>query len=160
MLNTNIETILNNNAIENILVKIWNYHYLSQVIKAGTDNIFERSQLNLSHETSKNLIVDGYGYCYILILAIELIRLALCHGLKRNKSNIECFNRLEQAAIIMQVTPYSLAHLISPKVREYISGLESLSISPKKINQLNDAYEMENLVDNIKLNMFQDFKSD
>jgi len=40
-----------------------------------------------------------------------------------------------------------------------MSELESLAISPKKINELNDAYEMEHLVDNIKLNMFQDFKS-
>ncbi len=61
--------------------------------------------------------------------------------------------------MIMQITPHNLAHKISPRVRHCMSELESLAVSPKKINELNDAYEMEHLVDNIKLNMFQDFKS-
>lgn len=48
---------------------------------------------------------------------------------------------------------------MSYRVRSCISELESLSIIPKRINELNDEHEMENLVDNIKLTMFQDFKS-
>ena len=57
----------------------------------------------------------------------------------------------------MLITPYSRAHKMSHRVR--VSELESLSIIPKRINELNDEHEMENLVDNIKLTMFQDFKS-
>ena len=40
-----------------------------------------------------------------------------------------------------------------------ISELESLAIEPKRLNELNDDYEMEELVDNIKLNLYQEFKS-
>lgn len=59
----------------------------------------------------------------------------------------------------MKITPYTRAHKLPPNVRHCISELESLSITPTKINELNDSYEMEDLVDNIKLTMFQDFKS-
>lgn len=59
----------------------------------------------------------------------------------------------------MLITPYTRAHKMSHRVRSCISELESLSIIPKRINELNDEHEMENLVDNIKLTMFQDFKS-
>lgn len=41
----------------------------------------------------------------------------------------------------------------------WISELESLGIKSKKLNELNDAYEVKNLVENIKQKMFQDFKS-
>jgi hypothetical protein len=41
----------------------------------------------------------------------------------------------------------------------YISELESLGIKPNHINELNDNYEMENLVSNIKQSFFQDYKS-
>ncbi len=47
---------------------------------------------------------------------------------------------------------------MSHRVRHSISELESLAITPKRLNDLNDAYEMEHLVDNIKLSLFQDFK--
>ena len=60
----------------------------------------------------------------------------------------------------MIITPYSRTHKVSGRVRNCISELESLAISPKRINELNDAYEMENLVDNIKLNLYQEYKSD
>jgi hypothetical protein len=50
-------------------------------------------------------------------------------------------------------------HKLPPKVRHYIAELESLSVAPKSINELNDDKEMEDLVDNIKLTMFEDFKS-
>jgi hypothetical protein len=39
-----------------------------------------------------------------------------------------------------------------------MSELESLAITPNRLNELNDAYEMEELVDNIKLNWYQDYK--
>ena len=48
---------------------------------------------------------------------------------------------------------------VSGRVRNCISELESLAIAPKRLNELNDAYEMENLVDNIKLNLYQEYKS-
>jgi hypothetical protein len=41
-------------------------------------------------------------------------------------------------------------------MRHCISELESLAIEPKKLNDLNDAYEMADLVTNIKLNWYQD----
>jgi hypothetical protein len=37
--------------------------------------------------------------------------------------------------------------------------LESLGISVKKINDLNDAYELENLIENIKQTWIQDYKT-
>ena len=60
----------------------------------------------------------------------------------------------------MRVTVHNRTHKIDPKIRECISDLESLAIEPKRINELNDVYEMEHLVDNIKLNLYQDFRSD
>ena len=60
----------------------------------------------------------------------------------------------------MIVTPYSRTHMVSGRVRICISELESLAIAPKRINELNDAYEMEHLVDNIKLNLYQEYRSD
>jgi len=59
----------------------------------------------------------------------------------------------------MLITPFTRAHKMSNRMRRCISELESLSILPKRTNELNDEHEMENLVDNIKLTMFQDFKS-
>ena len=51
----------------------------------------------------------------------------------------------------MIITPYSRTHKVSGRVRNCISELESLAIPPKRLNEINDAYEMENLVDNLKL---------
>ena len=59
----------------------------------------------------------------------------------------------------MIITPYSRNHKVSGRVRNCIFELESLAIAPKRLNEINDAYEMENLVDNIKLNLYQEFKS-
>ena len=59
----------------------------------------------------------------------------------------------------MKITPYTRTHELQPKLRHYITELESLSITPKRINELNDDKEMEDLVDNIKLTMYEDFKS-
>jgi hypothetical protein len=58
----------------------------------------------------------------------------------------------------MIVTPYNRTYKISREVQNCISELESLAISPNRLNELNDAYEMEELVDNIKLNWYQDYK--
>jgi hypothetical protein len=64
----------------------------------------------------------------------------------------------------MIVTPYNRTHKMASRVQhcisECISELESLAINPKRLNQLNDAYEMESLVDNIKLSLYQDCKYD
>jgi hypothetical protein len=60
----------------------------------------------------------------------------------------------------MIVTPYNRTHKVSPRVRRCISELESLAITPNRLNELNDAYEMEDLVDNIKLALYKEFKSD
>ena len=60
----------------------------------------------------------------------------------------------------MIVTPYNRTHKISPRVRHCITELECLALIPKRLNELNDSYEMEDLVDNIKLILYQDYKSD
>jgi hypothetical protein len=60
----------------------------------------------------------------------------------------------------MIVASYSGTNKVSRRVRFAISELESLAITPKRLNELNDAYEMEDLVDNIKLNLYQEYKSD
>jgi hypothetical protein len=59
----------------------------------------------------------------------------------------------------MNITPYTRVHILTPTQRSYISELESLALRPKRINELNDNFEMENLVNNIKQTMFQDYKS-
>lgn len=41
----------------------------------------------------------------------------------------------------------------------WISELESLGIKSEKLNELNDVYEVKNLVENIKQTFYQDFKS-
>ncbi len=41
----------------------------------------------------------------------------------------------------------------------WVSELESLGLRSKKLNELNDVYEVKNLVDNIKQTLFQDYKS-
>jgi hypothetical protein len=43
--------------------------------------------------------------------------------------------------------------------KEYLkSELKSLGVEPKRKNQLNDKEELQNLSDNIKQAMFQDYK--
>ena len=60
----------------------------------------------------------------------------------------------------MIVEPYGRALKVSRRVRDAVFELESLAITPKRLNEINDAYEMEHLVDNIKLNLYQEYKSD
>jgi hypothetical protein len=59
----------------------------------------------------------------------------------------------------MILTPHNRIHNVSGKVRNCISELESLAIEPKRLNELNDYYELEELVDNIKLTLYQEYKS-
>jgi hypothetical protein len=40
-----------------------------------------------------------------------------------------------------------------------ISELESLGLERPKLNELNDSYEIENLVENLKQMLFQEYKS-
>ena len=40
-----------------------------------------------------------------------------------------------------------------------ISELESVGLETPKLNELNDSYEVENLVENLKQMLFQDYKS-
>ena len=40
-----------------------------------------------------------------------------------------------------------------------ISELESLGLQRPKLNELNDSYEVENLVENLKQMLFHDYKS-
>ena len=50
----------------------------------------------------------------------------------------------------MILTPHNRIHKALGNLRSCIAELESLVIEPKRLNELNDAYEMEDLVDNIK----------
>ena len=40
-----------------------------------------------------------------------------------------------------------------------VSELESLGLQTPKLNELNDSYEIEKLVENLKQNLYQDYKS-
>jgi hypothetical protein len=40
-----------------------------------------------------------------------------------------------------------------------ISELESLGLETPQLNELNDSYEVENLVENLKQKLFRDYKS-
>jgi hypothetical protein len=45
------------------------------------------------------------------------------------------------------------------KLPSSISELESLGLEARQLNELNDSYEVENLVENLKQMLFQDYKS-
>ena len=46
-----------------------------------------------------------------------------------------------------------------PELASSISELESLGLESPKLNELNDSYEVENLLENLKQMLFQDYKS-
>jgi len=58
----------------------------------------------------------------------------------------------------MQIKLYTQSEIPKP-LMPFVSELESLGIRSKKLNELNDVYEVKNLVENIKQNFFQDYKS-
>jgi hypothetical protein len=58
----------------------------------------------------------------------------------------------------MQIKLYTQPE-IPKSLMPFVSELESLGIRSKKLNELNDVYEVKNLVENIKQTLFQDYKS-
>ena len=44
-------------------------------------------------------------------------------------------------------------------LRSSISELESLGLETPNLNEFNDSYEVENLVENLKQRLFKDYKS-
>jgi hypothetical protein len=58
----------------------------------------------------------------------------------------------------MQIRLYTQSE-IPKSLMPFVSELESLGIRSKKLNELNDVYEVKNLVENIKKTLFQDYKS-
>ena len=58
----------------------------------------------------------------------------------------------------MQIKLYTQS-VIPKSLMPFVSELESLGIRSKKLNELNDVYEVKNLVENIKQTLFQDYKS-
>jgi hypothetical protein len=58
----------------------------------------------------------------------------------------------------MQIKLYTQSEIPKSLV-PFVSELESLGIRSKKLNELNDVYEVKNLVENIKQTLFQDYKS-
>lgn len=59
----------------------------------------------------------------------------------------------------MQIKLYTHKSGIPNSLIPWVSELESLGIRSKKLNELNDVYEVKNLVENIKQNLFQEYKS-
>jgi len=45
------------------------------------------------------------------------------------------------------------------ELRSSISELESLGLETPNLNELNDSYEVENLVENLKQMYFEDYKT-
>ena len=60
--------------------------------------------------------------------------------------------------LVMQIKLYTQSE-IPKSLMPFVSELESLGIRSKKLNELNDVYEVKNLVENIKQTLFQDYKS-
>lgn len=58
----------------------------------------------------------------------------------------------------MQIKLYTQSE-IPKSLMPFVSELESLGIRSKKLNELNDVYEVKNLIENIKQTFFQDYKS-
>ena len=58
----------------------------------------------------------------------------------------------------MQIKLYTQSE-IPKSLMPFVSELVSLGIRSKKLNELNDVYEVKNLVENIKQSLFQDYKS-
>jgi hypothetical protein len=58
----------------------------------------------------------------------------------------------------MPIKLYTKSEIPKP-LTPWVSELESLGLRSKKLNELNDVYEVKNLVDNIKQTLFQDYKS-
>lgn len=61
--------------------------------------------------------------------------------------------------IFTQLKLYTQNYDIPKSLMPWISELESLGIKSEKLNEMNDVYEVKNLVENIKQTLFQDFKS-
>ncbi|HSA73969.1 MAG TPA: hypothetical protein VLD84_08445 [Nitrososphaeraceae archaeon] len=59
----------------------------------------------------------------------------------------------------MQIKLYTHKSGIPNSLIPWVSELESLGVRSKKLNELNDVYEVKNLVENIKQNLFQEYKS-
>ena len=60
----------------------------------------------------------------------------------------------------MLLDAHTRAHRLDPKIMNCISELESLAIQTKRLNELIDIYETERLVDNLKLDLYADYKSE
>jgi hypothetical protein len=52
-----------------------------------------------------------------------------------------------------------MTDMIDSKLGSSISESESLGLETPQLNELNDCYEVENLVENIKQMLYQDYKS-
>ena len=68
---------------------------------------------------------------------------------------------MRNTTLVTQLTGISMSDPTDSKwlLRSSISELESLGLQSPKLNELNDSYEMENLVENLKQMLFQEYKS-
>jgi hypothetical protein len=62
---------------------------------------------------------------------------------------------------ILVSSMYNMSDIMNSKLDlpSSMSELESLGLETPKLNELNDSYEVENLVDNLKQMLYQDYKS-
>ena len=69
-------------------------------------------------------------------------------------SKVKVFNILVSSA-------YDMFDMINSKwdVPTSMSELESLGLETPKLNELNDSYEVENLLENLKQMLYQEYKS-
>ena len=52
-----------------------------------------------------------------------------------------------------------MSDMIDSNLASSISELESLGLETSKVNELNDSYEVENLVENLKQMLYVEYKS-
>ena len=68
---------------------------------------------------------------------------------------------MRNTTLVTQLTGISMSDRIDSKwlLRSSISELESLGLEKPQLNELNDSYEVGNLVDNLKQMLFVEYKS-
>ena len=106
------------------------------------------------------------GYCYILFVAKEYNIPSYCTWLRKSDPGVlEGLEVLSVPAAALLEVFNSLLVIVcdminnKPFLYNSMSELESLGLETPKLNELNDSYEVGNLVDNLKQMLFVEYKS-
>lgn len=102
-----------------------------------------------------NISTSGYGFSNNVFSPVQTIR--ICHPRKPKISSTLSYYKVQTICLLMKL--YNNSSDIPKSLMPWISELESLGIKSEKLNELNDVYEVKNLVENIKQTFYQDFKS-